>query len=1080
MIRRQREDLASKCDHRRYTLACMGSGLMTRMSALSPAMAVNTGCFEAIGFASLPYFRNPYPNPAVILPKPMKPLGHLIVSSIGLAASAVSLSAQSTLYWDGTDTTADANGGGGTWDSGIASNWDLAATAGSASVWPGTSSGADHTVFGGVAGTVTIAAGGVTTNDITFSTAGYTISGGPLTLDGTTPTITNGGSASILSNISGTAGLTKSGNGTLTLGGNNSGLSGALVIRDATSGNNGGVVISGSNAMGAISSVDIQNNSFLRLDIATVASTVAITVAGGGGTSAPEGAIRGNSGNSVVNASIAIGNGSVPVGNTGTSTTFNGAITAASSSGFGLLIRKANGVGAIFTNASNYWEGVTQLHDGSHYFHPGAMPSASNLQLAASTNAWFESNGSFTRAVGTAAGQVQCNAGAGRINGFSARGGNLTVNLGGAGDTLTWGSGGFVPNILGLAGNNATGTLTWENPIDLAAANRTINVANGTADVDARMSGDLTNGGILKTGPGVLALSGTNAFTTATLEFHSTAGANNGSIRLETDDALSGVTLIKASPSSGNSIGTGSSRALIELVNDVTINGIRYDAAGRSAAATDGAAIASLSGDNIWGGEIRIMNTGGSYGIRCDDGSLTLNGRLGNGISSARVWDLVCQGDIFLAGNVQNVGSGTLGLIKTGAGRLVLTGSSNTYSGGTTVSEGTLEIGNGGTTGSPGSGALANAATVVIDRDGTLAFDGPTSGEGEWINRGPGVVTMGGTLAHTGPVTVENGSLLINGDGSAATGTVTVGDGVGAAGSAVLGGGGAVGGPVLLDSDGAINPGTTVGILDLVDDVSGSGGLRVDVDGANADLLIVGGTLDISSMDLSIQTLGAPTEAAYVIVDAQSPITGASFATVSGVPSGYVVEYGYDDGIDTHNIAIVSTGGTPFTTWASANGLAGGDAGAETDPDGDGLENAIEFVIGGQPNPANPGAASNHLAPTVDEDASNLIFRFRRTDLSLTEPGIAIAVQYGSDLDGWTTAVDGVNSISVAVSDDFHGAGTDQVEVTIPQSLAAGELEHRSQSPGQGGIRLRGRRGTPVAHDGGSFRGSVLERVDHL
>lgn len=954
-----------------------------------------------------------------------------------------------TLYWDGTDSTANADGGTGDWND-IDANWDDAPTAGVDEFWPSVSSGDDDAQFGGAAGTVFVDDLGITVNDITFTTASYVISGGPLTFDSVDPdgtgpltaplpVVNNAVSATISSNIAGTQGLNKTGNGTLTLSGNNSGLSGTLVVSGATSGNNGGVVISGNNAIGGITAVDVQSNSFVRLENATIGSGVSFTIAGGGGTAAPEGALRGTSGNSVVQGPVTIGNATARVGNTGTSTTFSGAITAASSSGFGLLIRKANGVGAIFTNASNYWEGVTQLHDGSHYFHPGAMPSASNLQLAASASAWFESNGSFTRAVGTAAGQVQFNAGAGRINGFSARGGNLTVNLGGAGDTLTWGSGGFVPNILGLAGNNATGTLTWENPIDLAAANRTINVANGTADVDARMSGELTNGGILKTGSGVLALSGANAFTTATLEFHSTAGANNGSIRLETDDALSGVTLIKASPASGNSIGTGSSRALIELVNDVTINGIRYDAAGRSAAATDGAAIASLSGDNIWGGEIRIMNTGGSYGIRCDEGSLTVNGRLGNGIGSARVWELVCQGDIFLAGNVQNVGSGTLGLIKTGAGRLVLTGASNTYSGGTTVSEGALEIGNGGTSGSPGSGAIANASTVVIDRDGTLAIAGATSGAGEWINRGPGVVAFDGTLAHTGPVTVENGSLLINGDGSAATGTVTVGDGVGAAGSAVLGGGGAVGGPVLLDSDGAIAPGTTVGILDLVDDVSGNGGLRVDVDGANADLLIVGGTLDISAMNLSIQTVGAPTEAAYVIVDAQSPITGASFATVSGVPSGYVVEYGYDDGIDAHNIAIVSTGGTPFTTWASANGLAGGDAGAEVDPDGDGLENAIEFVIGGQPNPANPGAPSNHLAPTVDEDASNLIFRFRRTDLSLTEPGIAIAVQYGSDLDGWTTAVDGVNGISVAVSDDFHGAGTDQVQVTIPKSLAVGD-----------------------------------------
>jgi autotransporter-associated beta strand protein len=742
----------------------MGSGLMTRMSVLSPAMAVNTGCFEAIGFASLPYLRNPYPNPAIILPKPMKPLGHLIVSSIGLAASAVSLSAQSTLYWDGTDTTADANGGGGTWDSGIASNWDLAATAGSASVWPGTSSGADHAVFGGVAGTVTIAAGGVTTNDITFSTAGYTISGGPLTLDGTTPTITNGGSASILSNISGTAGLTKSGNGTLTLGGNNSGLSGALVIRDATSGNNGGVVISGSNAMGAISSVDIQNNSFLRLDNATVASTVAITVAGGGGTSAPEGAIRGTSGNSVVNASIAIGNGSVRVGNTGTSTTFGGAITATAGSGYGLLIRKASAQGVIFTNTGNYWEGVTQLHDGSHYFHPGTLPTASNLQMAASTSTWFETNGTFTRAVGTGANQVQFNSNSGRINGFSARGGNLTVNLGGAAATLTWGTAGFTPAILGLSGPNSTGTVTLANPINLGAATRIVDVSDGTAAMDAIMSGAISNGtlqvqgagnltlsgdntlatitkGAATTDTGTLVLSGSNTFSTSTLTF-GTASQNRGAIRLENSNALGGVTLINGSS------GTGGAQARIELANGVTISGVEYRAGGRTSATTTGASIVNISGNNTWGGTITITNTGGSYGIRSDAGRLTISGTLRNGIAQTRNWELAGAGNILISGAVINgSGAGALTLTKAGGGTLEMTGNSNTYSGGTVLSAGTLLVNN-----TTGSGLGSGAVTV---NGGTLGGNGSFSGA-VTVNT-TGEISPGASIG-----TLATGALLLN------------------------------------------------------------------------------------------------------------------------------------------------------------------------------------------------------------------------------------------------------------------------------------------------------------------------------
>lgn len=129
-----------------------------------------------------------------------------------------------SLDWDGSDTVSSgAQGGTGTWDANATANWwDGAADV----VWP--NSGTDNdAVFGGSNGIVSIAAGGVTANDITFNTSGYTIQNNTLTLNGTTSIWTVAGTSSstatISASVNGAAGMTfnKAGGGTLTFTGAN-------------------------------------------------------------------------------------------------------------------------------------------------------------------------------------------------------------------------------------------------------------------------------------------------------------------------------------------------------------------------------------------------------------------------------------------------------------------------------------------------------------------------------------------------------------------------------------------------------------------------------------------------------------------------------------------------------------------------------------------------------------------------------------------------------------------------------------------------------------------------------------------
>ena len=145
---------------------------------------------------------------------------------------------------------------------------------------------------------------------------------------------------------------------------------------------------------------------------------------------------------------------------------------------------------------------------------------------------------------------------------------------------------------------------------------------------------------------------------------------------------------------------------------------------------------------------------------------------------------------------------------------------------------------------------------------------------------------------------------------------------------------------------------------------------------------------------------------------------------------------------DSYNTAsmdvsiVINAVATPFSTWATTtNGLSGADADFGADPDHDGLSNGIEFVVGGQPNPANAGSNSCDLLPTLALSGTNLVFTYRRTALAATQPGIVINAEYGTDLTGWTTAQDGVNGVSIVTTTDGFEPGVDKVEVTLPSSL---------------------------------------------
>ncbi|MBA8846428.1 autotransporter-associated beta strand protein, partial [Ochrobactrum sp. RH1CCR137] len=133
--------------------------------------------------------------------------------------------------------------------------------------------------------------------------------------------------------------------------------------------------------------------------------------------------------------------------------------------------------------------------------------------------------------------------------------------------------------------------------------------------------------------------------------------------------------------------------------------------------------------------------------------------------------------DIADANNVftvrQTLGAGGA-LTKLGAGTLVLSGT-NTYKGGTTVSDGILQLGDGTTDGSILGAVDLNGGALVVANQGTTVLDGNISGTGSVTQKGAGKLTLSGnnsygdTYLNAGVISVEQeenlGSGALNFDG---------------------------------------------------------------------------------------------------------------------------------------------------------------------------------------------------------------------------------------------------------------------------------------------------------------------------
>jgi autotransporter-associated beta strand protein len=119
--------------------------------------------------------------------------------------------------------------------------------------------------------------------------------------------------------------------------------------------------------------------------------------------------------------------------------------------------------------------------------------------------------------------------------------------------------------------------------------------------------------------------------------------------------------------------------------------------------------------------------------------------------------------------------SGTGGIIKVGTGKFTLNGT-NTYSGGTVISAGTLQLGFGGTTGSI-VGNVTDNANFAINRSDAFTFSGVISGIGAFQQVGTGTTTLTAIESYGGLTTIAAGRLALSGPGNIASSSGVLADG---------------------------------------------------------------------------------------------------------------------------------------------------------------------------------------------------------------------------------------------------------------------------------------------------------------
>ena len=363
-----------------------------------------------------------------------------------------------------------------------------------------------------------------------------------------------------------------------------------------------------------------------------------------------------------------------------------------------------------------------------------------------------------------------------------------------------------------------------------------------------------------------LHLSGTGVLGLGALQQRGGQVGIDGSITLDAASTIasySGTLTLNGGVSGAHDLAIGGD---VNIASDVQI--------GAGALTMDAGATLTLTGNNTYTGGT-VLNAGtvvigneSAFGT----GTITArNATIGFGAADIALSNAIdLQGGLTLdiGGTNAQVDGGISGagmVLIMGSGTMQLSGA-NTYSGNTGLVDATLTLANDSALGT--STLLAGSGSTVDYADGVTIGNlvGLTGGvfmnqglgsatqsgliegaDSSLTKTGTGILTLTGRNTYTGGTNVQAGTLLVNGDQSAATGLTSV------FGGATLGGKGILGGDVTLADGASLNPGTSPGTLTINGNLALSGGSILNFEfgeagvagGSLNDLVNVGGDLTL-------------------------------------------------------------------------------------------------------------------------------------------------------------------------------------------------------------------------------------------